>query len=102
MKRQAAPSTVAEVLAVAKRDLQIGETITGSGGAEVTGQIDCYDVCRRENLLPLGLAYNVKLKRKVAKAQPLTLDDVELDTESLIYRLWQMQLTTFPPTGRKT
>jgi predicted homoserine dehydrogenase-like protein len=86
---------VAEVAAVAKRDLAVGETLTGSGGAEITGQIDTYATCRRENLLPLGLSYDVKLKRDVAKGQALTLDDVHLDEQSLVYNLFRLQQATF-------
>lgn len=86
---------VAEVIAVAKRDLSAGELITGSGGAEVTGQIDKHAVCRCENLLPLGLSYNVKLKRDVSRGQALALEDVDLSEELLAYQLWRLQQTTF-------
>lgn len=86
---------VAEVAAIAKRDLPAGTEITGSGGTEITGQIDTYETCRRENLLPLGLSYGVKLKRNVAQGQALTLDDVQLDEHSLLYNLFRLQLTTF-------
>jgi predicted homoserine dehydrogenase-like protein len=92
---QGAP--VAEVIAVAKKDLKPGDVITGSGGAEITGQIDTYATCRRENLLPLGLSYDIKVKRDVPKGRPLTLADVQLDEASLIYQLWRLQLSTFPP-----
>ena len=87
---------VAEVICVAKRDLQPGEVITGSGGAEITGLIDNRATCRRENLLPLGLSYGVTVKRTIRKAQPLTLDDVELDEASMVYQLWQKQSEVFP------
>jgi predicted homoserine dehydrogenase-like protein len=91
---QGAP--VAEVISVAKRDLNPGEWLSGSGGAEITAQIDHYEVCRRENLLPLGLSYDIEVKRPVAKGQALTLDDVHLPGELLVYRLWQLQRSTFP------
>jgi predicted homoserine dehydrogenase-like protein len=87
---------VAEVICVAKKDLHPGDTITGSSGAEITGQIDRYATCREENLLPLGLSYNIKVKRAVRKAQPLTLDDVELDEASMVCQLWRQQVETFP------
>ena len=86
---------MAEVIAVAKRDLAAGEVLTGSGGGEITGQIDRHEVCRREDLLPLGLSYQVKLQRDVAQGSPLTLEDVEPDEESLVYQLWRLQNATF-------
>ena len=86
---------VAEVICVAKQDLAPGEWITGSGGSEVTGQIDTYAVCRRETLLPLGLSYDIQVKRPVARGQALTLDDVHLPEDLLVYRLWQLQRSTF-------
>ncbi len=87
---------VAEVIAIAKRDLKPGEILTGSGGAEITGQIEKHAICRKENLLPLGLAYGVKLKRAVPKGTPLVLDDVALDESLAIQKLWRLQQKTFP------
>jgi predicted homoserine dehydrogenase-like protein len=86
---------VAEVICVAKRDLKAGELITGSGGAEITGQLEKHALCKQENLLPIGMAYDIPLKRDVARGAALTVDDVELDKESLLYKLWQLQLATF-------
>ncbi len=90
------------MICVAKRDLKAGERITGSGGAEITGMIDTYATCRRENLLPLGLSYGVTVKRAISKSQPLTLDDVELDEASTVTRLWKQQLETFAPSDAAT
>lgn len=90
-----AGAPVAEVICVAKRDLAPGEEITGSGGAEVTGQIDRHAVCRHEHLLPLGLAYGVRVKRPVSRGQALTLDDVHLPDELLVCQLWRLQQSTF-------
>jgi predicted homoserine dehydrogenase-like protein len=92
---------VAEVICVAKRDLQPGETITGSGGAEITGMIDHRAICREENLLPLGLSYDVKVKRPLRKAQPVTLDDVELDEASTVFKLWKQLNEIFPVKKRE-
>jgi len=86
---------VAEAICIAKRDLKVGEVITGSGGAEVTAQIDRHEICRRENLLPLGLSYCVKVQREVARGQAVTLDDVQLDENLTVNRLWRMQCKEF-------
>lgn len=92
---------VAEVICVAKRDLEPGDVLTGSGGAEITGQIDRYDVCRSENLLPLGLSYGIEMARPVECGRAVTLDDVKLDLDSDAYQLWLRQCDTFPSNDRQ-
>ncbi len=86
---------VAEVISVAKRDLKAGELITGSGGGEITGQIEKHALCKAEKLLPLGLSYDVRLVRDVSRGAALTVDDVELDEDSMLYKLWRLQQSTF-------
>jgi predicted homoserine dehydrogenase-like protein len=39
------------------------------------------------NYLPLGLANHVKLVRPVKKDQPISLDDVEIETTSPAYKM---------------
>ena len=86
---------VAEVATITKCDLKVGQILTGSGGPEITGQIDRHEICRRENLLPLALSYDATMVRNVPKGQALTLDDVEFDDESMAYQLWRLQQATF-------
>lgn len=86
---------VSEVVSVAKRDLKAGATITGSGGPEITGQIERHEICKSGNLLPLGMSYDVKLVRNVAKGDALSVDDVELDEDGTLYKLWRLQQSTF-------
>ena len=71
-----AGSPVAEVLAVAKRDLRPGEVLDQIGGYTFYGLIDRAAVVRRENLLPVGLAPGARVLRPVKAGQPLTMDDV--------------------------
>jgi predicted homoserine dehydrogenase-like protein len=42
-----------------------------------------------EGLLPIGLAQQARLKRRVAADAMLTLDDVELDRDTLAWELRQ-------------
>jgi predicted homoserine dehydrogenase-like protein len=42
-----------------------------------------------QNLLPLGLANQVKLKRAVSKDQPITIFDVALETTSAAHKMRQ-------------
>ena len=92
---------MAEVICVAKRDLEPGDVLTGSGGAEITGQIDRYAICRSENLLPLGLSYGIEMARPVECGRAVTLDDVKLDLGSDAYQLWLRQCDTFPSNDRQ-
>ena len=62
---------VADVVAVAKRDLKAGERLDGSGGALVRGQVERIGVALAERLLPLGLADGVELTEPVAAGQPI-------------------------------
>ncbi|MDP9375167.1 MAG: flagellar biosynthesis protein FlgA [Chloroflexota bacterium] len=85
------PVPTAECLAVAKRDLRAGEILDGSGGKTVVGQIERAGVARAGNLLPLGLAYNVPLRRDIPRGQALTYDDVRLDESAPAVRLRRQQ-----------
>jgi predicted homoserine dehydrogenase-like protein len=66
-----ADAPVADVIAVAKRDLAVGERLDGSGGALVRGQIDRIVNALRDGALPLGLADDVVLTLPVAAGQPV-------------------------------
>src|SRR5690554_1303003 len=85
---------VVEVLAVAKRDLQPGELLDGIGGYTFYGLIDHAPVVKKENLLPAGIAPNARMLRPVKAGEPLTLDDVELNTGST---LWQLRQQMYRP-----
>jgi len=68
-----------DVVATAKRDLKSGEMLDGEGGFCVWGKQTLADVSLERELLPLGLAHNVKLKRDIAEGQPLRWSDVAFD-----------------------
>src|SRR5713101_3629266 len=68
---------VAELIAVAKRDLKPGDELDGAGGYTVYGLSERYEVAKEKRLLPFGFAYRGRLKRAVAKDQALSWDDVE-------------------------
>jgi predicted homoserine dehydrogenase-like protein len=80
---------VAEVVAVAKRNLERGERLDGIGGFTSYGQIDTIEGA--EGLLPIGLAEHARLVRAVPQDAPIPLDFVELDPDALIVRLRQQQ-----------
>jgi predicted homoserine dehydrogenase-like protein len=83
----ALPTPVADVIAVAKRDLHAGDVLDGSGGKNVRAIIEKVEVARAERLLPEGLAYRVPVRRAVAQGEPITYDMVDLSDDSVAVRL---------------
>ncbi len=81
----------AETVAVAKRDLEAGETVDGLGGYSVHGLIHRVSSAREAGMLPLGLAPGSVLRKPVARGQTLTYDDVELDESLTIVHLRRLQ-----------
>jgi predicted homoserine dehydrogenase-like protein len=79
----------AEVAAVAKRDLDAGETLGGIGGADYYGWI--YKVSDAEGMLPLGLAAGARTTRPVEKGSPISLAGVKLAEKSFVVILRQLQ-----------
>ena len=90
----AQPTPTAEVITVAKRDLDAGETLDGGGGYTVNGICDRADVARRENLLPLGLAEGAVLLTEVAKGTAISYDMVDGVRDTYITRLRRLQDAT--------
>jgi predicted homoserine dehydrogenase-like protein len=82
---------VSEVFAVAKRDLEAGETLDGIGGSAYYSSIDLYETAKAENLLPTGLAKAAELVRPVKTDAPITLEDVRLREPSTILDLRRLQ-----------
>ncbi len=87
---------VCDTMAVAKRDLKAGETLDGMGGFTCYGLIDSYDNCRRGDYLPMALSVDCRLKRNIAKDQPLSYRDVELPAGRLCDKLRAEQTARFP------
>jgi predicted homoserine dehydrogenase-like protein len=78
---------VGDVTATAKRDLRVGEILEGEGGYAVFGQLMPAQDALSRRTLPIGLASGAKVIRPVAKAQPLSYTDVELDPNRLVVKL---------------
>lgn len=76
---------VAEVVAVAKRELREGDELDGIGGFCCYGLVDTAE--RAEGFLPIGLATHARVVRRVAADDPIPLDAVELDEEAELVRL---------------
>ncbi|MGD8858029.1 MAG: NAD(P)-dependent oxidoreductase, partial [Chloroflexota bacterium] len=63
---------VAEAMAVAKRDLNVGERLDDFGGYTFYGVMDRAEEARRLNALPVGLAIEAQVVRPVKKGQVIT------------------------------
>lgn len=88
-------SWYSDVITAAKKDLEKGEVLDGEGGYTVYGLAETARIAKRENLLPIGLANGVKVKRSIKMDEMITYDDVELNEESFGLRLRRMQESVF-------
>ncbi len=84
-----ATSWNADVVATAKRDLRPGDMLDGEGGYTVWGKLLPAATSKRIGGVPLGLAHGIKVVRAVAKGQPVTWQDVAMDTSIRAYQLRQ-------------
>jgi predicted homoserine dehydrogenase-like protein len=82
----------ADVIATAKRDLEVGQMLDGEGGETVWGSLVPVATSVAEQGLPLGLAHGIAMTRKVAAGSRLCLDDVALDRNEDAFRLRQSMI----------
>ena len=82
----------ADVIATAKRDLEIGEMLDGEGGETVWGSLVPVATSIAEEGLPIGLAHGVALTRRVAAGQRLSLADGAIDRDEQALRLRRSML----------
>ncbi len=78
----------ADVVAVAKRDLEVGEILDGEGGYTVWGRIMPANASIDAQALPIGLASEAKLTAPVKRGQVITLNDIDADT---VTQAWQVR-----------
>jgi predicted homoserine dehydrogenase-like protein len=78
---------VAEVVAAAKRNLAPGETIDGGGGETVYGLVERADAAEADSHVPLELLDGAEVLRPVEKDEVISIEDVEVDRDSFLYTL---------------
>lgn len=78
----------ADVIAVAKKPLQAGETLDGEGGFAVRGKLIPASESLRRHALPIGMAH-LPLTRSVNEGDIVTWDDVDIRTGSQVLQLRQ-------------
>ena len=86
---------VADVITVAKRKLEPGEILDGSGGSAVRGLIERYETSLAEDLLPLCMSAGARLNQPVEPRQPITFDMVDIDETCPLAQLRREQDKTF-------
>ena len=78
---------VADVAAVAKKNLSAGSILDGEGGYTTYGSLFEADDFDKNRLVPIGLVDKVKLTTNVDKNKPITLDDIKLPESNPLYNL---------------
>ena len=84
----------AEVAAVAKKDLKVGDILDGEGGFTVRGKLINSEKSKKEKILPLGLTNKAKVNKDIKKDRIIKLNDVKLNLpkEILDAREYQYRL----------
>ena len=87
---------VADVAAVAKRDLAAGDVLDGEGGYTVWGRLMPAADSIETGTLPIGLAHDITMARPVKRAQPLKWDDVVIDPQAEAAQVRREMESTIP------
>jgi predicted homoserine dehydrogenase-like protein len=82
---------VAEVVAVAKTDLEPGRELERIGGHTHYCMTDRYEHAASMRALPVGIAKGAVLTRPVKKGEVITYDDVKLPENSVVVALRRLQ-----------
>jgi predicted homoserine dehydrogenase-like protein len=81
-----------DTVCVAKKDIKAGDPIDGIGGYCVRGVIESHQVTKEKKYIPIGLiAGKVFAKRDIANGTFITEDDVQLDTNTTVWKLRKLQ-----------
>jgi predicted homoserine dehydrogenase-like protein len=86
---------VADIMTVAKKDLESGELLERFGGFTTYGVMDLAEKARSLNALPAGISPSAKVIRPMKKGEIITWDDVELDENSTVVNLRRKQDSLF-------
>ena len=83
---------VADTITIAKKDLKAGDRLDSIGGYTVYGSIEEHRIAKEQNLVPIGLIdESTKVIKDIKKDEPITYDMIELNTNTTIYKLKQVQ-----------
>lgn len=76
-----------DVVARAKRNLSSGERLDGEGGYTVYGGLRPAALAVHEGELPVGLSYDMRIKRRISEGEVIHWADVEYDESAYLIRL---------------
>lgn len=82
---------VAETIAIAKRDLEVGDVIDGLGMFTIYGMIEKASVAYDQGLVPMGLTVGGKIVKPVKMGTAIRYEDIALKEDDLIYKLRREQ-----------
>lgn len=82
---------VSEVVTIAKRNLNAGETVGEIGSADIFGRACIYQDARARKAIPLGIAPDGKVERNIAKGELLTEENFAPNPHKFVYKLRQIQ-----------
>lgn len=84
--------SVAETIAIAKRDIKKGEKLDGIGSDKVFGKLTSHDRCLREDLLPIGIITpKTEVIVDIPKDTVIDMSMVKIDEKATITRLRRRQ-----------
>ncbi len=84
---------ISEVISVAKRDLKVGERVGGIGSADFFARIHTAEDAVALNAIPMGLTAGGIVTQDIGRGELFTTANFAPDTESLVYKLRQLQAT---------
>ncbi|MUW13381.1 flagellar biosynthesis protein FlgA [Halorubrum sp. CBA1125] len=82
---------VAEVVGRAKRTLEPGETLDGGGGYTVYGSLEDAETAKEQDHVPFELLDDADVTATIERDEVVTFDQVDLDEDTFIYKLRQVQ-----------
>ena len=82
----------AEVIAVAKKDLNIGDILDGEGGFAARGKLISSRDSVNNNFLPLGLSDGATIKKEIKKDDFIKISDVNINWNSEVLKARNYQV----------
>ncbi len=81
----------AELVAIAKHDLKVGQSVDGIGGFDFFSRIYTFEDARAHRGIPMGLTPGGTVTQDIAKGEMLTEANFTPDPSTLVYQLRQLQ-----------
>ncbi len=84
-----------EVVCKTKRDLKPGDLLEDMGGHDWHGHIMTHADLKKTGAVPMGIAAKAKVVKPVKKGEIISYDQVELNSESFVYKIRSLQDSLF-------